>query len=44
MEFFSIIVPIVNYDVLEDITPYTDALESISSREETPKPKKRALA
>ena len=44
MEFFSIIVPIVNYDIIHDVPVYTDALNSISSRKETPKSKKRALS
>jgi hypothetical protein len=45
MEFFSIIVPIVNYDVLESFQPYQDFLVSISGeKEDIWADKKRCLA
>ena len=43
MEYFSMIVPIVNYDVLENIQVYEDFLVSISSKNDLNK-QKRALA
>ena len=43
MEYFTIIVPIVNYDVLENVQTYEEFIVSISSQNDLKKPK-RALA
>lgn len=37
MEFFSIIVPVVNYDILDDFEPYQEFLVSVSGEKETKK-------
>ena len=44
MQYFGLIVPVVNYDVLEDISVYNNLLDLISSRKKTEKPKRRVLA
>ena len=43
MEFFSIIVPIVTYDLLENVDIYTDFIKYFTRNTEDGKMKKRKL-